>query len=74
MGELSMIGAWHVTDNDAVVVEDPHIGGSWWNYLFNPDTYLKVDGHGNGPSWSRQPRIQQWGRGGRQLWIGCADG
>ncbi|TVR39485.1 MAG: hypothetical protein EA402_14715 [Planctomycetota bacterium] len=69
-----MTVAWKWNDEGHVEVHDPAVGGAWWNYLFNDQVYLRVDGHGNGLSFNREPRIQGWGRGQRQLWIRFADG
>ncbi len=68
-----MTDAWRWTDEGYVEVSDPRIGGTWWNYLFNDHTYIRVDGFGNGASFAREPRIQQWGRGRRELWVRFAD-
>ncbi|TVR16798.1 MAG: hypothetical protein EA401_00970 [Planctomycetota bacterium] len=66
--------SWNWDDNGHTEVHDPRIGGAWWNYLFNDSVYLRVDGYGNGLSFNREPRIQSWGRGQRQLWLRFADG
>ncbi|MFW5827033.1 MAG: GH36-type glycosyl hydrolase domain-containing protein [Alkalispirochaeta sp.] len=68
-----MTDAWRWTDEGYVEVRDPRIGGAWWNYLFNDHTYIRVDGFGNGVSFAREPRIQQWGRGRRELWVRFGD-
>ncbi|MFO7726085.1 MAG: hypothetical protein R6V45_11110 [Oceanipulchritudo sp.] len=65
---------WYWDADGHLVIEDPSLGGTWWNYLFNDSAQLKIDPFGQGASWSREPRIQQWGRGRRELWLRFPDG
>ena len=66
--------AWSWDTDGNLVINDPSLPGSWWNYLFNDHTQLKIDPFGQGASWARNPQIQQWGRGRRDLWLRLPDG
>ncbi|MCH8475055.1 MAG: hypothetical protein LAT55_07500 [Opitutales bacterium] len=71
---MSKVAPYEWDSEGNLQINDAQLGKGWWNYLFNDQAQLKIDPYGQGQSWSREPRINAWGRGRRECWIRFANG